>query len=176
MCSKQSRYLWNTKILFHVFNKELSTIVQTKVTAMKCKTAQCNKMLRSAVQCSKRLCNAYQWSEVHLDQNWAKSRHLLFKTFELSNAMDSRIVQWCMVWLCINLSSMQYKVALYSGWFGFVLIFWVFWSPLYSGWFVSIWVDMGGAQYQSGLKLATASLLPSYYETVCQWYHNGMEI
>ena len=131
VCSKQSRYLWNTKILFHVFNKELSTIVQTKVTAMKCKTAQCNKMLRSAVQCSKRLCNAYQWSEVHLDQNWAKSRHLLFKTFELSNAMDSRIVQWCMVWLCINLSSMQYKVALYSGWFGFVLIFWVFWSEVH---------------------------------------------
>ena len=94
VCSKQSRYLWNTKILFHVFNKELSTIVQTKVTAMKCKTAQCNKMLRSAVQCSKRLCNAYQWSEVHLDQNWAKSRHLLFKTFELLMLwiLGSRIV------------------------------------------------------------------------------------
>ena len=27
-----------------------------------------------------------------LDQNWAKTRHLLFKTFESSNAMDSPIV------------------------------------------------------------------------------------
>ena len=28
------------------------------------------------------------------DQNWAKTRPLLFKTFEISNAMDSHIVQW----------------------------------------------------------------------------------
>ena len=31
----------------------------------------------------------------YLDQNWAKTRHLLFKTFESSNAMDSPIVQCC---------------------------------------------------------------------------------
>ena len=44
----------------------------------------------------------------YLDQNWAKTRHLLFKTFESSNAMDSPIVH------CLNMEKNGSAVSKHS--------------------------------------------------------------
>ena len=51
-----------------------------------------------------------------LDQNWAKTRHLLFKTFESSNAMDSHIVHCELAWskLSWSISKNLWLVGLWN--------------------------------------------------------------